>query len=116
MISICSVQSVSKSKWWVINFANLGDRARACDFVKVRVQLTRPLLTSPETHCCERHQPPRPEPGATYTTSLTRVLKMAEGGVKRTASPTRSISPPPLRRKVGSSINSERIWISHKLI
>lgn len=30
---------------------------------------------------------------------------MAEGGVKRTASPTRSISPPPLRRKVGSSIN-----------
>ncbi|KAJ6092963.1 hypothetical protein N7486_008252 [Penicillium sp. IBT 16267x] len=29
---------------------------------------------------------------------------MAEGGVKRAASPTRSISPPPLRRKVGSSI------------
>ncbi|KAJ5736752.1 uncharacterized protein N7483_001877 [Penicillium malachiteum] len=30
---------------------------------------------------------------------------MAEGGAKRAASPTRTISPPPLRRKVGSSIN-----------
>ncbi|KAJ5947070.1 hypothetical protein N7466_000085 [Penicillium verhagenii] len=30
---------------------------------------------------------------------------MAEGGVKRTASPTRSISPPPLRRKVASDIS-----------
>ncbi|KAJ5709949.1 Polynucleotide kinase 3 phosphatase [Penicillium malachiteum] len=30
---------------------------------------------------------------------------MAEGGAKRAASPTRTISPPPLRRKVESSIN-----------
>ncbi|KAJ5760149.1 hypothetical protein N7520_007305 [Penicillium odoratum] len=30
---------------------------------------------------------------------------MTEGGVKRAASPTRSISPPPLRRKVGASIS-----------
>ncbi|OQD70035.1 hypothetical protein PENDEC_c027G02805 [Penicillium decumbens] len=30
---------------------------------------------------------------------------MSQGGVKRTASPARSISPPPLRRKVESSMN-----------
>ena len=32
---------------------------------------------------------------------------MSEGGIKRTASPTRVISPPPLRRKVESTMNSE---------
>jgi bifunctional polynucleotide phosphatase/kinase len=32
---------------------------------------------------------------------------MSEGGIKRTASPTRQISPPPVRRKVESSINKK---------
>ncbi|KAK5796732.1 hypothetical protein VI817_006016 [Penicillium citrinum] len=31
---------------------------------------------------------------------------MVEGGMKRTASPTRAISPPPLRRRVESTVNS----------
>ncbi|KAJ6155091.1 hypothetical protein N7470_005657 [Penicillium chermesinum] len=34
---------------------------------------------------------------------------MAEGGVKRSASPARAISPPPIRRKVGSTTNKKAI-------
>ncbi|KAJ5084375.1 hypothetical protein NUU61_008954 [Penicillium alfredii] len=34
---------------------------------------------------------------------------MAEGGAKRAASPTRAISPPPLRRKVDSTVNKKSV-------
>ncbi|KAJ5678663.1 hypothetical protein N7462_006907, partial [Penicillium macrosclerotiorum] len=40
---------------------------------------------------------------------LHQSLQDGRGGVKRTGSPTRAISPPPLRRKVESSVNKKSV-------
>lgn len=49
-------------------------------------------------------------PGPNQTSKLyspIRSLRMVEGGFKRSASPNQAISPPPLRRKVDSTVTSK---------